>query len=377
MLRPTHAIIDLDALRHNIQVLRGNVGDEVKYMAVVKANAYGHGIVEIGKVTEELGADYLGVAIPEEGKRLREAGIHIPILILGGILKDGADVFPAYDLTPTVFTCEILAALQLAAQRQGKICGIHIKVDSGMNRIGVKTLEEFEKLLLMAKESPNIRVEGLFTHFAVSEMPDKSFTIKQNDRYMEFVRIAQEMGISPLVHACNSGAQLDMPKELKYGMVRGGIAMYGYHPGAQCGQWADLRPVLTWKTAVLHVKEIQPGETVSYGRRFTASQPRLIATLPLGYGDGYKRCLTNKAQVLIHGQRAPIVGTVCMDQCMADVTDIGGVRPGDEVVLIGRQGNDKIDADEMGAWADTISYEILLSISDRVPRIYSSAGSKQ
>lgn len=376
MLRPTHAIIDLNALKHNMEVLRKNVGPQVKFMPVIKANAYGHGIVEIGRATEAFGAEYLGVSIPEEGRRLREGGIRVPILLLGGILPESMDMIVAFDLTPTVFTPEILTELQRAAEAAGKTCNIHIKVDSGMNRIGLKTHEDFKTLLSLTHECPNIHVDGLFTHFAVSEIPDKEFTRQQIALFMDFVDIAHEMGFYPILHACNSGAQLDMPNELKLDMVRGGLAMYGYHPGPDCGLWADLEPVLTWKTAVVHVKGIVPGDTVSYGRNYTATEPRIIATLPVGYGDGYKRCISNKAQVLIHGKRAPIVGTVCMDQCMADVTDIGDVKPGDEVVLIGCQGDECIGADEMAEWADTISYEILLCINDRVPRIFVDADMK-
>jgi len=370
MLRPTHAVIDMEALRHNIRALRERVGGNTMYMAVVKANAYGHGIVEVARAAQDTGADYLGVSIPEEGIRLRNAGIVIPILILGGILPESAGDVIAYNLIPTVYSDAMLDALQLEAAKRGTACHIHIKADTGMNRIGVKTPEEFRALLRRAKGCPNITVEGLFTHFAVSELKDKSFTNRQAAHFREFIRVAKEEGISPLLHASNSGALLDQPRELGFDMVRGGIAMYGYHPGPGCGECVDLRPVLTWKTAVTHIKEIRPGDTVSYGRRYTASSPRLIATLPVGYGDGYKRCLSNKIDVLIHGKRAPVVGTICMDQCMADVTDIGGMRVGDEVILLGCQGDERIDADEMAAAADTISYEILLCISDRVPRVY-------
>ncbi|HWR23500.1 MAG TPA: alanine racemase [Feifaniaceae bacterium] len=370
MLRPTHVIVDLDALRYNISALRGHVGKDTKFMAVVKANAYGHGIVETSLAAQYAGAEYLGVSIPEEGMKLRDAGIKADILILGGMLPESAELAVAYNLIPTVYSAALLEALQREANRQNSVCRIHIKADTGMNRIGIKTVEEFRALLKQALHSPNIRVEGLFTHFAVSELADKSFTREQAGRFMEFVRAAREMGVSPLLHASNSGALLDLPEELRFDLVRAGIAMYGYHPGPGCGEGVDLKPVLTWKTAVTHVKSIDPGDTVSYGRRYTAKEPRVIATLPAGYGDGYKRCLSNKAYVLIHGKRVPVVGTVCMDQFMVDVTEIEGVKVGDEAVLLGRQGGASFDADDMAALADTISYEILLSINDRVPRVY-------
>ena len=370
MLRPTHTVIDLEALRHNIRALRERAGKDVKYMGVVKANAYGHGIEEISRAAQDAGADYLGVSIPEEGMRLRNAGITIPILILGGILPESAADVVAYNLIPAVYSAAMLNAVQQEAAARDVVCPIHIKADTGMNRIGIQTVAEFKALLALVKGCPNVRFEGLFTHFAVSELPDKSFTDLQGQRFLSFIQAAREEGFSPLLHASNSGALLDEPDTLAFNMVRGGIAMYGYHPGPGCGAGVDLKPVLTWKTAVTHVKQIQPGDTVSYGRRYTATSPRMIATLPVGYGDGYKRCMSNKIDVLIHGRRAPVVGTICMDQCMADVTEIDDVRVGDEVVLLGLQGEDCIDADEMAAAAGTISYEILLSVSERVPRVF-------
>ncbi|OQA16428.1 MAG: Alanine racemase [Firmicutes bacterium ADurb.Bin356] len=370
MLRPTYTTIDFSALKHNYELLRANIGRYVKLMPVVKANAYGHGIIEIGIETERLGADYLGVSIPEEGKRLRDAGVHIPILVLGGMLPEGAEMAVSYDLAATVFSVEMLDALSHAALLQKKSCTVHIKVDTGMNRLGVKSLSSFRELLEHAAGCPNLKVEGLFTHFAVSELSDKEFTLKQAERFSEYINIAREMGYCLLLHASNSGALLDLPKELSYDMVRAGIAIYGCHPGPECGKHLQLKPVLTWKSVVVHIKEVEPGETISYGRKYTAQKRRTIATLPVGYGDGYKRCMSNRAEVLIHGKRAPIVGMICMDQCMADITEIDGVKIGDEVVLLGSQEGAGISADEMAAWADTISYEILLSISDRVPRVY-------
>ncbi len=369
MLRPTHAIVDLDALRHNIKVLREHVGKDTKFMAVVKANAYGHGIVETSLAAQHAGVEYLGVSIPEEGMRLRDAGVTANILILGGMLPEAAELVVAYNLIPSVYSMELLEALQREAAKHNTVCRIHIKADTGMNRIGVKTIGAFRILLRRALECPNIFLEGLFTHFAVSEIADKSFTLEQGKRFLDFVNIAKEMGVSPMLHASNSGALLDVP-ELSFDMVRAGIAMYGYHPGPGCGEDVELKPVLTWKTAITHVKEIDPGDTVSYGRHYMAQERRMIATLPVGYGDGYKRSLSNKAYVVIHNTRVPVVGVVCMDQCMVDVTGIPAVKVGDEAVLLGCQGEACFDADEMAQFADTISYEILLSISDRVPRVH-------
>lgn len=369
-MRPTFAEIDLAALRHNISALRAGLPPQTKYMAVVKANAYGHGMIEIAQAALHAGAEYLGVAIPEEGVLLRESGITAPILVFGGLLPASADVVVRFDLCAAVFTLPVLRALQQAALEQGKVARIHIKIDTGMNRVGLKTTEELRILLQEAAGCKAIQVEGIFTHFAVSEIEDKAFTRLQNSRFREAVAITREMGFTPLAHAANSGGILDLPNEVSYDMVRGGIAMYGYSPGGRCGEGAGLQPVLTWKTAIVHIKEILPGDTVSYGRRYTAAEPRRIATLPLGYGDGYNRCMTGKAKVIVRGQRAPIVGTICMDQCMADVTDISNACVGDEVLLIGANGQSAINADEMADWANTISYEVLLDISARVPRVY-------
>ncbi len=368
-IRPNYALIDLDALRENLMTLRAGLHPGVKFLAVIKANAYGHGIIEVGRAAADCGADFLGVAIPEEGERLRQAGVQTPILVLGGLLPESAELVVQHDLRPTVFSCEILTALQRFASQQGKVCPIHIKVDTGMNRIGVKTPEELEAILSMARTCENISVEGLFTHFAVSEIADKTFTLQQAQRFENFAALTRKMGFSPMLHASNSGGTLDLP-QLQFDMVRVGIAMYGVHPGPGCGKDVPLHPVLTWKTHVVHIKNIQPGDTVSYGRTYMAGSTRRVATLPVGYGDGYKRCLSNGAQVLIHGLRAPVIGAVCMDQLMVDVTDIPDVGLGDEAVLLGRQGEGNISADEMAGWADTISYEVLLSINDRVPRVY-------
>lgn len=369
MIRPSHAIIDIGNLSHNIREIKATLDANVKYLAVIKANAYGHGIVQIANAALRCGTDYLGVAIPEEGKQLREAGITAPILNFGGLLPENTAMVVDYDITATVFSCAILRALQQEASRKDKMLKIHIKADTGMNRIGVKSDDELRELLECAKECHNIIVEGMYTHFAVSELADKNFTMKQAERFKEMLNIAHDMGFTPLTHASNSGAILDIP-ELNFDMVRGGIAMYGYYPGDDSSRNIELKPVLTWKTSVVHIKRLMPGETVSYGRTFMADKPMLVATLPVGYGDGYKRCLSNIAKVLIGGCRVPVIGTVCMDQLMCDVTDVQGVAIGDEAVLIGEQGTERIDADEMAVWANSVNYEILLSISERVPRVY-------
>lgn len=369
MLRATRTEISLPNLEHNIAAIRKRLRPETKFLAVVKANAYGHGLEEVARYVCAHGADYLGVAIAEEGVRLREAGIEAPMLILGASLDTHIDCILDHDLTPTVFSIHTMNSLQAAAERREKQCRFHFKVDTGMNRIGFVDKAAFEEALCNLAQCHNLVFEGLFTHFAVSEIPDKSFTHLQGERFQEYISIAEKHGYHPILHASNSGGALELP-ELQFDMVRGGLAMYGFHPSGRSVEGIDLRPVLSWKTNVVNTKEVACGETVSYGRNFTATRQTRVATLPVGYGDGYKRCLSNRAAVLIHGKRAPQIGTVCMDQIMCDVTDIPDVEIGDEVILLGAQGDESITADEMARWADTISYEILLSISERVPRVF-------
>lgn len=238
-----------------------------------------------------------------------------------------------------------------------------------MSRIGVKNISVFNALLHILRDNADLCFKGLYTHFATSEITDKSFTLQQAGRLEKYVNTAHAQGFFPLVHAANSGAILDLP-QLHFDMVRAGICLYGYDPAPGTQRSVALKPVMTWKTQIVHIKDLNPGDTISYGRTFTAEQPMRIATLPVGYGDGYKRCLSNKACVLIRGQRAPITGTVCMDQIMCDVTHIQDATIGDEVILLGTQGNDCISADDIADWAGTISYEVLLSVSPRVPRVY-------
>jgi len=369
MLRATNAEIRLNHIAHNIQVIRSGLNPKTKYLAVVKANAYGHGIEEIARFVQRCGVDYLGVAIAEEGARLRAAGVTLPILILGASMDTHLECIVENDLTPTVFSSHTLKHLQKTAARLGKLCRFHFKIDSGMNRIGFTDKDAFREALALLPDCPNLKLDGMFTHFAVSELPDPSFTLRQAARFREYVDIVHAAGYQPILHAANSGAALSLP-ELQFDMVRGGIAMYGYHPAGTPAEGIDLRPAMSWKTNIVNIKTIAAGESVSYGRRFIAEKPTVVATLPVGYGDGFKRRLTGRAEVLIHGQRAPLLGTVCMDQAMCDITHIKNAAIGDEVVLIGQQGSETITADELAAHADTISYEILLSISDRVPRIY-------
>lgn len=371
MQRPTHAEVDLGVIRHNINAIRANLPNGVKFMAIVKANAYGHGIYHVASTAISAGAEYLGVAIPDEGTLLREQGITAPILILGGITPAEFEETIKYGLSVTMFSPTQLIELNECAKKLNRTVNIHIKYDTGMNRIGIKTLEELSDFLNILKNCERLKLEGMFTHFAVSELEDTSFTLAQNKRFNDAADLLSKLGYGAIMlHTSNSGATLSLPDSLSYDMVRCGIAIYGYRPAPTCGVSVDIRPTLSFKTSITQVKEIYPSETVGYGRRYTASEKRLVATLPVGYGDGYRRNMSGKAEVLIGGKRAPILGSICMDQCMADITCIQNVNVGDEVVLIGAQGEGYIGADELAEWANTISYEIILGISPRVPRIY-------
>ena len=369
MLRSTYAVIHLPALLKNIRLVRRRLKPETKFLAVIKANAYGHGITEVGKYLEQSGlVDMFGVAIPEEGVRLRLAGVTLPILILGVTDPDHVPAVVAKDLTPAVFTPELVRTIDRYAKQAGKVAPVHVKLDTGMRRIGVTDEIALSALLDAFDECPNVRMDGVFTHFAKSES-DPIFTYRQAQRFDAFVEQIHARGFTPTVHAANSGAALDY-SALQYDMIRFGISLYGCHPDPKRTEGSGLSPVMSLYTHISNLKTVPAGEGVSYGLRYVTSRPTKIATLPIGYGDGYKRCLTGKADVLIGGMRCPQVGTICMDQMMVDVSDVPGVQIGDEAVLLGRQGNEQITADELAERADTISYEILLSIGDRVPRIY-------
>ena len=369
MLRHTYAVIHLPAMLKNIRYAKRRLKPETKFLAVIKSNAYGHGIVQCGRYLEKSGlVDMLAVAIPEEGMRLREHGVTLPILILGVTDPDHVTAIVANDLTPAVFTPEQVRAFERCAKAAGRDAHVHLKLDTGMHRIGVMNDEELDAVLDAFCECPHVHMTGAFTHFAKSES-DPDFTELQAARFNAFVEKIHARGFTPTLHVANSGATLDFP-DLQYDMVRFGISLYGYHPDPKRSSTVGLSPVMSLITHISYLKALPAGEGVSYGLKYTTSRPTRIATLPIGYGDGYKRCLTGKADVLVGGIRCPQVGTICMDQMMIDVSEVPSVAIGDEVVLIGRQGSARITADEIAEKAGTISYEILLSISDRVPRVY-------
>ena len=359
--------IDLSAVRHNTGIMRRCLSAGTKFMAVVKADAYGHGAVPVARAALEAGADCLAVAIPEEGIELREAGIDVPILVLGGIEPSEAVAVASYRLTQTVFDEETVRALAAAGQKLWKRVPVHIKLETGMNRIGLGDEEEVKALVRLIDALPGVKLTGCFTHMAAADEEDKAATLEQIERFDALCRAIAEVHPEPIIrHAANTASIFRYP-QLHADMVRGGLALYGYPPVPEV---KGLKPAMRWLTHAVFVKTIAPGERVSYGGLFEAKRPTRVMTVPVGYADGYRRGLTGKGCVLVRGQRAPILGRVCMDQIMVDVTEIPSAKAGDEVVLLGRQGDDCISADEMAAWLDTISYEVLCAPGRRVPRVY-------
>ncbi len=365
--RPTAAIIDLGALEQNFsEVIRLAQGRQV--LAVVKAEAYGHGAQQVARRLAARGAHAFGVALVEEGRELREAGIAGPVVIMGALFPEQAEAIVSLDLSPALYTQSMAKALSAAARKQGRSVTVHVKIDTGMGRIGV-TPEDAPGFIASLQTLPGIIVRGLMTHFADADLRDKDFAAQQMDRFEGMLRRLDEAGIRvPVRHAANSAALLDFDRAL-FTMVRPGLMLYGYDP-REGGTGAGLHPVLSLVTRVAFVKKTPPGTPISYGRTFTTRRESLIATIPIGYADGYRRGLSNRGEVLVRGRRAPVAGRVCMDMCMIDVTDVPGVCEGDEVVLIGSQGNERITADELASRTGTISYEVLCGISSRVPRIY-------
>jgi alanine racemase len=365
--RPTAALINLLALDHNFQEVRGRAGGR-KVLAVVKAQAYGHGAVAVSRRLVDLGAGMLGVALVEEGRELREAGIHAPVLIMGAVFPGQADEVVRLGLTPAVASLAVARALSQAAQRRQAPVAVHIKIDTGMGRIGLSP-EAAPDLIAEVMELEGVRVEGLMTHFADADLRDKQFASVQMDRFEDLITSLEKRGMSvPVRHAANSAAVLDYRRAL-FTMVRPGVMLYGYNP-LEGGAGADLRPVLSLVTRIAFLKRTPAGVPISYGRTFITGRESLIATIPIGYADGYSRGLSNRGEAIVRGKRAPVAGRVCMDMTMLDVTDVPGVAEGDEVVLIGSQGAERITADDVAAKTGTISYEVLCGISGRVPRVY-------
>ena len=366
--RPTWAEIDLGAIRHNFNQVQKLVGADVKIMAVVKANAYGHGIIEVARTLKEAGVDYLGVATVDEAVRLRQNKITTPVLVLGSSLPEEIDAVFKYDITLTVCNPELAAALNARARRAGRAARVHVKIDTGMGRIGVWH-QEAVGFITWLSGLEKIDLDGVYTHFS-SAGHDALFTAYQIDSFERILRTLEAEGIRvPYRHAANSIATVDF-KRSHCNMVRPGIIIYGMYPKRSFTRSLALKPALSLKTKITYLKPVPAGRSISYGRTYITEKRTRIATIPIGYADGYQRILSNKAYVLVRGRRARVVGKVTMDQVMIDVGNIRSVKLGDEVVLIGRQGRDRITTEELARLCGTIPYEIACSIGSRVPRIY-------
>lgn len=367
--RPTVAEIDLDALLHNLEETR-RLCPRAQLLAVVKANAYGHGAVPIAAALEKAGVDFFGVSLVEEGAELRQAGIRGDILVLGAAYSDYEEIV-AHDLAPVVFTAEHLARLQTAAARAGRSVRAHLKIDTGMGRLGLLP-EELGAFLLALRAAPRVVLDGLMSHLANAEVLDHPMNRAQLGRFRQAAAALRDAG-HPVRwrHLGNSAGVLGLDEAndgLELNLVRPGLMLYGQYPSERLWPAASLQPVLSWKTSIAHLKRLGPGSPVSYNGTWTTPRESLIATLPVGYGDGFSRRHSNRGEVLVRGRRAPVVGTVCMDMCMIDVTAIPGVGLHDEVVLLGRQGNALLGAHELARTCETISYEILCAVGARVPR---------
>ena len=370
--RPTLCLIDHSALRWNLQQIRGKIGGRTKILSMVKANAYGHGAAEVAHTLASAGGDAFGVALVEEGVELRRVGIRAPIMVLAGVYSDQLDQLFAHSLTPAVHDLTGLNSLEKAVRRCSVTLNVHLKIDTGMGRLGL-VAAEIDRWIAAVKNLTTLKIEGIFSHFSHAENVAGDYTRQQLEIFNRVVeRLRAEDICPPLIHFANSAATITLP-EAYFDMVRPGIMLYGVYPSPAMAEQITLKPVLTWKTKILQVKKVPQGTSISYGQTFVTKRPSSIATLPVGYADGYPRLLSNRGEVLVGGHRAPVAGRVCMDLTMIDVTDIENVQQGDEVVLLGRQGNAEISADQIAAWANTISYEILTSISARVPRIQNNS----
>ena len=368
------AEIDLDAIKNNMQIIRSRTNKNAKVMAIVKADAYGHGVVQVAKTMLEGGADCFGVACVDEAMQLRQSGFDVPLLVLGAFFQSEISQVINYDITTTVFDINSAKMLSDAALKLNKKAKVHIKLDTGMHRIGLVTnrddiIQKIKEICLL----PGVDVTGLFSHFSCADTEKEDITKKQLDEFLRIVKELENEGIDiPIKHIANSAAIFRYP-EAHLDMVRAGIVCYGNYPSnliEPCG----LIPAMSFKTTVTRVEKLYPGDSVSYGATFTAEKEMVCATLAVGYADGYSRLLSNKAEVLIDGEKVKICGKICMDQCMVDVTNVNNIAVGDVATLFGKDGVEYISVEDLADIMGTINYEILCMVSKRVPRVYLKDG---
>lgn len=364
----TEAAIDLDAAEHNYNVTRAKLPENVKLLCVIKADAYGHGAVPLAKFFEGR-ADFYGVACIEEAIELKKAGIKTPVLILGAVPKEFYSDIVKYDIRVPIFNLEDAKALSAEAVKQNKTAPFHFCVDTGMSRIGFQVNKESADTCLEITKLPNIEAEGLFSHFATADEKDLSKAIAQRDKFKEFIKLFEERGINiPIKHINNSAGIMNFDEY--FDMCRMGIILYGLYPSHEVDEnLLKIKPVMEWRAHITHIKELEPGREISYGGTYKTGETRRIATIPVGYADGYPRCLSNKGKVLINGEFAPITGRVCMDQFMVDITGIDA-KVGDTVVLVGKSGSKELSMEEVSESAYSFNYELPCRVARRVPRTY-------
>ena len=370
------ATVDLDAVSHNMEQMRERLGGKASLIAVVKADGYGHGAIPIAEMFEEYPYVWgYAVACLDEAVQLREHGLKKPVLVLGCVFPDQYEEMVRLDIRPTVYTEEMAGQISEEAVRQGKKVRLHIKADTGMARLGFPVNGESADAIRRISALPNVELEGMFTHFAKADETDKTYTLMQHERFLEMIKLTKERGVTITYYDCdNSAGIIDFP-DMKHDLARAGIAMYGMYPSGDVDKSAvDLRPALTLTSHVSFVKEIEPGTAVSYGGTFVAEKKMRVATIPVGYGDGYPRSLSNKGDVLIRGRRAKIIGRICMDQFMVDVTDIPDTGFMDTVTLIGRDGDECITVEELAALSGRFHYEFVCCLGRRIPRVYKRRG---
>jgi alanine racemase len=367
MTRPTIVEVNLSRLTANYQAIRAAVAP-AKVMAVLKANAYGHGLIETARHLVGVGADYLGVAYLEEGIWLRENGIETPILVMGGLLSDQTPLYLEHDLTVTASSVEKLQQIERTAQLLGVRAKVHLKIDTGMERIGVHYYSA-SSLLETSLACQHCEIEGIYSHFANADAADLTSARIQLDRFQEVLQFYAKRNLpTPMRHIANSGGILQLP-ESHLDMVRPGILLYGVYPSAEVQRPVAVQPALSWKSRVVYFKVVLPGHPVSYGSTWQSDVMTRVITIPVGYGDGYFRSMSGQAEVIVRGRRYPVVGRICMDQMMVNI-GWDSAYNGDEVILLGESGDQAITCEQLAAWAGTIPYEILTNINTRVPRVY-------
>lgn len=369
----TQAKIDLDAVEYNYNNTRAKLPQGCKLLGVIKADAYGHGAVELARFLENK-CDFFGVACIEEAVELKKAGIKTPILILGYVAPAFYDLVVKYDIRIPVFSYDTAKALSDEAVKQGKTVPFHFCIDTGMSRIGFQVNEESADICKQICTLPNIEAEGLFSHFATADETDLTKALAQREKYKAFVEMLENRGIQiPIKHLNNSAGIMNFDEY--FDMCRMGIILYGLYPSEEVGKsLLDIKPVMSWLTHISHIKTLEAGREVSYGGTFKTTEPRVIATIPVGYADGYPRCLSNKGRVIINGQYAPIVGRVCMDQFMVDVTDVDGAELDSIVTLVGKDGDAELSMEEVSNAAYSFNYELPCRVARRVPRTYYKDG---